>query len=79
VQGVSFRAFATDEATRLGLKGWVKNLPNGSVESIAEGPKDKLEAYVAWCQHGPEMAQVKDVKTDWADATSEFQSFGVRR
>jgi acylphosphatase len=79
VQGVSFRAFASDEAHKLGLKGWVKNLPDGRVESIAEGPKDKLDAFVAWCHHGPEMARVSGVKTDWADATSEFQSFGVRR
>jgi acylphosphatase len=79
VQGVSFRAFASDEALKLGLKGWVKNLPDGRVETIAEGPRDRLEAFVAWCQHGPDMARVSGVNTDWASATDEFRSFGVRR
>ncbi len=79
VQGVSFRAQATDEAQRLGLTGWVRNLLNGNVESVAEGPEDKLQAYLAWCKRGPAEASVERVGEHWEEATKEFQSFGVRK
>jgi acylphosphatase len=79
VQGVSFRAGATDEARRLGLGGWVKNLDDGRVETVAEGPQEKLDGYLAWCRQGPAMAHVSDVRVEWGEATGEFKSFGFRR
>ena len=79
MQGVSFRANATDEAQRRGLQGWVKNLDDGRVESIAEGPQEALDAYIAWCRSGPEYAKVESVGVEWEEPTAEFKSFGVRR
>lgn len=62
VQGVAFRASARSEALRLGLKGWVRNLPDGGVETVAEGPPADVEQYRRWCSKGPPAARVTDVK-----------------
>ncbi len=56
VQGVGFRWSAVREAGRRGLTGWVRNLPDGSVEALAEG--SDLEGFLAWCKKGPLVAQV---------------------
>lgn len=61
VQGVGFRAFAVREATRLGLDGWVRNLPDGRVEALARGEHDAIEAFVAALRRGPRTAHVDDV------------------
>jgi len=58
VQGVSFRWYAVREARRLGLAGWVRNEPDGSVAAHLEGPDDAVEEMVAWCRHGPRAAVV---------------------
>ncbi|MFT3706655.1 MAG: acylphosphatase [Archangium sp.] len=79
VQGVSYRASAQDEARRLGVRGWVRNLKNGDVESVAEANADTLENFITWCRRGPEEARVENVNvTDSADAEA-FISFEVRR
>lgn len=64
VQGVSYRASTADEARRLGLGGWVKNLPDGSVALEAEGPGDAIEALLAWCKNGPPAATVTNVAVE---------------
>lgn len=79
VQGVSYRAAARAEALRLGLTGWVKNLPNGDVEAVAEGDPTRLEQFVAWCHRGPEEARVESVKAQSASGTGEFSTFAVTR
>jgi acylphosphatase len=79
VQGVFFRASTEAEARRLGLTGWVRNCPDGSVEVVAEGPRVKLEALVAWCRHGPARAQVDHVEIEWSEATGEFSGFRTTR
>lgn len=61
VQGVSFRYHTQDEARRLGVAGWVRNEPDGSVEVYAEGPADAVDALLAWCREGPSLARVRDV------------------
>ena len=61
VQGVSFRWYAAREATRLGLVGWIRNEPDGSVRAHAEGAVDAVEAFVAWCEQGPPAARVEGV------------------
>jgi acylphosphatase len=66
VQGVSFRWYARLEAERLRLSGWVRNLPTGEVEAVAEGPAADVDAFVTWCRHGPPSARV-----DRVDATRE--------
>lgn len=78
VQGVFFRQSTQAEATRLGLTGWVRNLPDGSVEALAEGPADAVRELLAWCRQGPPAAEVSSVDIDWTDATGEYQAFEVR-
>jgi acylphosphatase len=69
VQGVSFRWYAAREATRLGLAGWVRNEPDGSVRAHAEGPADAVEEFVAWCGQGPPVARVEDVAVTEVEPT----------
>ncbi len=63
VQGVFFRAATRETAERLGLSGWVRNLPDGRVEAVFEGPDEAVEAAVAWCRKGPERAFVESVES----------------
>lgn len=61
VQGVGFRASCAAQARRLGLDGWVRNLADGSVQVLADGPAAAVEALISWCRHGPPLARVDDV------------------
>ncbi len=61
VQGVWYRKHAAEEALRLGLTGWVRNLPDGGVEAAAEGPPDAVDRFVAWCRSGPPRGGVTRV------------------
>ena len=78
VQGVNFRAYTAREASRLGLSGWVRNRPDGSVETVAEGPRGALDVFVDFLHRGSPSADVTDVSASWSDATGEFDSFKVR-
>jgi len=77
VQGVFFRSGTLDEARYLKLTGWVKNTPDGRVEAVFEGPKDKVTKMVNWCSRGPPGSEVTDVKTDWEQPTNEFDRFSI--
>jgi acylphosphatase len=79
VQGVFFRASAVAEATRLGVKGWVRNRPDGSVELLAEGEHRAVEALVTWCHHGPTRARVERVKIEREDYQGKFRTFNAVR
>jgi acylphosphatase len=79
VQGVFYRASTREQARALGLTGWVRNLPDGSVEVLAEGPRERLERLVAWCRQGPPAARVSAVEPQWSDATGELDEFSVLR
>jgi acylphosphatase len=79
VQGVFYRASAQSEAMRLGLTGEIRNLPSGEVEAIVEGPKERIEEFIAWCRRGPPAARVEDVKVRWGPAQGEFRTFRVTR
>ena len=61
VQGVGFRFFLAQEAREAGLVGYVRNLDDGSVEAVLEGPRPAVEKIQAWCHHGPELARVQRV------------------
>jgi acylphosphatase len=61
VQGVAFRAYAEQQAAQLGVAGWVRNEPDGSVAAHVEGRPDAVEAMVAWCRRGPTSARVEHV------------------
>lgn len=79
VQGVSYRASTRDEAARLGVNGWVRNLPNGDVEAVAEAEPEALERLVTWCRRGPEEARVEDVKVTELAVDTPLTGFEVRR
>lgn len=78
VQGVWFRASTKDEADRLGVTGWVRNLPDGSVEAVFEGEKMKVEEIVGWCHRGPSGANVNKVEIVWEPYKREFSHFDIR-
>ncbi|MBI4701554.1 MAG: acylphosphatase [Deltaproteobacteria bacterium] len=67
VQGVWYRASARSEAERLGLSGWVRNAPDGSVEAFLEGERDAIERMLAWCRQGPPLAAVERVEVTWTE------------
>src|SRR5512137_535689 len=78
VQGVWFRASTKEEADRLGVSGWVRNLPDRSVEALFEGEAKKVEEIVGWCHRGPAGAQVSGVDVFWEPAGQEFAHFEIR-
>lgn len=78
VQGVGFRNFVLENATRLGLTGWVRNRWNGDVECLAEGERQALEKLLVALQRGPRSGFVTQVRVDWQDASGEFSYFSVR-
>lgn len=78
VQGVFFRQAAAEEARSLGLRGWVRNLPNGDVEIVAEGPRRELKILAAWANQGPRLARVTGVEEEWSDYRGEVGPFAIR-
>jgi len=78
VQGVGFRYFVRTEANRLGVGGWVANLPDGSVAVVAEGDRTALERLAEALAVGPEGAAVRDVDVRWRRASGGFVGFGIR-
>jgi acylphosphatase len=78
VQGVFFRSATETRAEQLGLTGWVKNLPDGSVEVAAEGPRPALQTFLAFLHQGPPEARVTEVRAEWSAASGEFRFFEVR-
>jgi acylphosphatase len=77
VQGVFFRAETRDRARSLGLSGWVRNVPDGSVEAVFEGERERIESILDWCRRGPGLAEVDDVDVDWEQPRGE-EGFGAR-
>jgi acylphosphatase len=78
VQGVGFRFSAYDEAKQLALAGWVRNLPGGEVEIVAEGSRENLQMLAAWAHQGAPSAHVTAVREEWLDFTGEFTDFRIR-
>lgn len=78
VQGVGFR-FATErQARKLGLSGWVRNLPDGNVEILAEGKPEDVQSLLDWCHVGPPAAQVTSVRHRDVPADQPLTGFGIR-
>ncbi len=77
VQGVFFRASAAEEAERLGVTGWIRNLPDGRVEAVFEGDEASVDAAVEWCRHGPERAIVTSVVVE-RESVEGIAGFSVR-
>jgi len=78
VQGVFYRASTHETALRLGLKGWVRNLPNGNVEAVFEGPSDQIQKAIKWCEEGPPGARVTKIDKKWDDYSGELSGFEVK-
>jgi acylphosphatase len=71
VQGVGFRYSCEEEAESRGLAGWVRNLPDGRVETVFEGPRGDVEEMLAWCRKGPPASRVTNVEFHWEDPRNE--------
>ena len=79
VQGVFFRANTREKAQEKGVKGWVKNLRDGRVEAVFEGPEDKVKEVIEFCKNNQPHAIVKDVEIEEEEPTGEFDSFRIER
>lgn len=79
VQGVFFRGSTRSMAESLGLNGYVRNLPNGDVEALFQGPASAVKQAVNWCRKGPPTANVSSVGTNWLDTADIYDSFIIRR
>ena len=77
VQGVAFRAFTLEEAKRQNLKGWVRNLLDGCVESEVEGRREGVDAFLAVLNQGPTLAQVEHVQVAWKKALNDLGEFCI--
>lgn len=77
VQGVAYRWHARARALELGLEGWVRNQPDGSVRAVAEGPRDRLESFRDWAARGPDRARVERVEETWLEATGTLGDFTI--
>jgi acylphosphatase len=78
VQGVFFRDSTRQKAQQLGLAGWVKNLPDGRVEALFEGPSQKVREMLRWCEQGPPHAAVENVDVEFDTAQVDLPGFEVR-
>lgn len=78
VQGVNFRMATTRAANQLGVFGWVRNKPDGSVEAFIEGDEEKVDEMVSWCHKGPPLASVKGVTLIEETYSGAYTDFTVR-
>lgn len=78
VQGVFLRDSAREKAEELEITGWVKNLPDGRVEIMAEGEKEKVDKFIEWAGEGPSTARIDDLEVEWEEYVGKFNSFEVR-
>ena len=79
VQGVFFRANCQRKAMELGVSGWVRNLPDGSVEAVMEGEEGRVRELINWCQHHQPYARVRELKVSWEPYTGEWDTFSILR
>jgi len=77
VQGVAFRHHTCRRAGELGVSGWVRNLPDGSVEGLFEGDESAVQALVEWCRTGPPAAAVERVDVRTGSYSGEFTGFSI--
>ena len=77
VQGVNFRAYTRDQARSAGVEGWVRNLDDGRVEAVFEGPEAAVRRVVSWCYSGPSHARVDRVELQWEPPTGQERGFNI--
>lgn len=78
VQGVFYRASTKTEADNLGIVGWVRNEPDGSVRIYAEGSKEAMKKFIAWCKEGPQFAKVSSLSVEEDKDDDLHHEFQVR-
>ena len=78
VQGVGFRYTTEAAALELGVTGWVRNMPDGRVEALAEGPEKILKTLLDRISSGPMKGYIRGVQVRWEEPTGEFDDFRVR-
>ena len=78
VQGVFFRATMREVARHYGVRGWVRNVPDGSVEAVLEGPRRAVEEVVKWALRGPPAARVEKLVAEIEPYRGEFRDFTIR-
>ncbi len=78
VQGVFFRASTQEVAKQLGLRGWVRNNPDGTVEAVFEGHDEDVEKMLEWCRDGPPLARVTKLDIVEEPFVGEFADFEIR-
>ena len=78
VQGVFFRASTKQKAEQLGLKGWVRNTPDGRVEAIFEGEEHLIKYMLEWCNQGPPLARIDKVEVKNQNPTNGFEGFSIK-
>jgi len=78
VQGVFFRSFIRSQANLKNLTGWVKNLPDGRVEIVAEGDSDRIDDFVELVKAGPTASTVENVEVETEKSSSKFHEFSIR-
>ncbi|MGA6993728.1 MAG: acylphosphatase [Candidatus Deferrimicrobiaceae bacterium] len=78
VQGVFFRASTREAATRLGVAGFVRNLPGQQVEAVLQGEREAVEKVIAFLREGPPGAVVKDIAVEWRKSAEPYEGFHVR-
>jgi acylphosphatase len=79
VQGVFFRAETQRAAEDIGVTGWVRNRPEGTVEALFEGPRPAVQEAVAWCRRGSPLARVSEVQVTWEDYRGDLRGFVITR
>lgn len=77
VQGVGYRHFVRKKAQGLGLKGWVRNLPDRRVEAVLQGSKESIEKAIAECKKGPFLSEIEDVQVEWKDEQTRLLEFKI--
>lgn len=78
VQGVNFRMETSLAADRYGVNGWVRNVPDGTVEAYFEGDAEKVDAMLDWCRNGPPVASVTDIKVREEEYSGKYTDFTIR-
>ena len=77
VQGVAFRWETQRAARRHQVTGWVRNLPDGRVEAVAEGSRAQVNNLIDWCRKGPPVARVDSLDIQWEDYAGEYRGFDI--
>ena len=78
VQGIGYRYFVYRSARQLDLVGWVRNLPDGRVQAVAEGERGVLEIFIKELKTGPRFASVHKIDLKWAEPTGQYTTFDIQ-